>query len=231
MKKFFLSFALFSAFGFSANAQTFSCVLQADSVGYGAPGGPEIIIYSDFTNLTTHPVEIELTRLTNNLAPNWQSYFCLDECFPPSTTIDTVSVPGSGVTELSFHFLVSSTPDSSTATMRLIDLNGGAGDVWYKTFKGVTIDGFVSVVALATPEVTVGPSPAAAGTPLQVMASNLGADARLILTDLNGHFVKAMSVAEGVNELATSDLSAGLYLYVVTSGDRSPASGKISIIN
>lgn len=232
MKKFCLalSFAWFTAS--VAHAQTFSCVLLDDSVAFGPPiNGNELVIDAEFTNLTSQPLLIEIARLSNDLPPNWLTYFCLDQCFPPNYSLVTTSVGPGPPSEFCFHFVVSSVPDSGIATIRLKDVNGGPGDVWYQTYIGVTLDSLTRIVALARPEVSIGPSPALAGTPLQVMARNLGQNAQLILTDVNGEWVKTVEVREGMNEVTTADLSPGLYLYLITSTGRSPASGKISIVN
>jgi Secretion system C-terminal sorting domain len=229
MKNIFSIVALLFTFSGIASAQSMSCVLTEDSTKYGAPGA-EIIIHADVTNLTTHPIMIETVRLTNNLAAGWSSYFCLVDCMPPSIGTDTVELNPSAVTELTFHFLTSITPDSSTANLRLTVLNGGASDVWYKTFKGVTEAGFVSNDPAVTPSVSVFPNPVASGQFLSVTVNHLNESGMLRILDLNGRVIRESVVTNGQNEISTSGLTAGMYLYNLNANGFNPVKGKFTVI-
>jgi len=98
-----------------ARAQTFSFVMQTDTIVCGNPGDV-IYVYANVTNTTATSQSLDMIRVENNIPANWETTICIDVCYQPWVDSAQVSFGANETKIFIFHFYTDiSAPDSGNA--------------------------------------------------------------------------------------------------------------------
>jgi len=98
-----------------ARAQTFSFVMQTDTVVCGNPGDA-IYVYANVTNTTATSQSLDIIRVENNLPVNWETALCMSVCYAPTTDSVRENFIANETKIFILHFYTDiSVPDSGNA--------------------------------------------------------------------------------------------------------------------
>jgi len=86
-----------------ARAQTFSFVMQTDTVACRNPGD-EIFVYANITNTTTSSQSLDMIRVENNIPANWETSICIDVCYAPIVDSALTNFSANETKIFIFHF-------------------------------------------------------------------------------------------------------------------------------
>ena len=229
MKKILATLCLVSLF-LGTKAQTFTFV-PADTIKYDNPGN--VLYCSDsIKNNSSTGYYVDVIRVLNDTAPNWETSFCLDVCYPPSVDSARFYLLPNGVQMFLLDFYSDTIPDTSTVLMKFINVSTPS-NVVYQKFYGITVQGLgVNTVANQT-SVKIFPSPVIAGNTFCFRISdkqNISEDFTLLLYDVFGKKSCILkNLVNGDNYLALN-LSEGLYVYNLLSGQNCLKTGKIAVV-
>ena len=228
MKKFFVSRSLLSLL-FAAKAQTFTFV-PADTIEYGNPG--DVMSCSDsIKNNSSTGYYVDVIRVVNDTAPNWQTSFCLDVCYPPTVDSARFYLLANSAQKFILDFYSDTIADTTTVLMKFKNVSTPS-NVVYQKFYGITLQGLgVNTVSNQT-SVKVFPSPVIAGNTFCFRISdkqNISEDFTLLLYDVFGKKSCVLkNLVNGDNNLSLN-LSEGLYVYNLLDGQNCLKTGKIAV--
>ena len=229
-KKIFYFITAISLFSFVSKGQSFSLQL-IDTIKYDSPGSV-IALKDSLVNNSATGYYVDVFRVVNDTAPNWETSFCLDVCYLPS--VDSARVyllPNAGQVFI-LDFYSDTLPDSSTVYMKFKNV-ADPSNVVYQKFYGVTINGLGINPLYAQKDVSVKmfPSPVTSGGSftMHISDTNNRHDFSMIIYNLIGEKITELKgLKQGDNFLRTS-LQPGLFLYTLSSEGKPLNSGKIMV--
>lgn len=225
MKKFLFAAVLLSCSGI-INAQTFSFV-PLDTIKYDSPGN--VVYCSDsIKNNSASGYYVDVIRVLNDTAPNWQTSFCLDVCYPPSVDSARFYLMPNSVQMFVLDFYSDTIPDTSSVLMKFKNVSNPSNTV-YQKFYAITLLGLgVNSIAAET-SVKIFPSPVTAGGTFCFRIAGNNENYSLLLYDAYGKKSSVLkNLVNGDNYLSLN-LAEGLYVYNLLQGTNCIKTGKISI--
>ena len=213
----------------STHAQTFTFA-NTDTLQYGSPGST-LGCSDSIKNNSASGYYVDVIRMLNDTAPNWQTSFCLDVCYPPSTDSARFYLLPNAAQVFVLDFYSDTIPDTSTVLMKFKNVSNPANTV-YQKFYAITVQGLgVNSLSRET-SVKIFPSPVTAGSSFDFrIAGNEKYNYSLLIYDALGRqTLRIENLINGSNYLSLN-LPAGIYVYNLICGQRRVKSGKIAIKN
>ncbi len=221
--------------GGSVSSQSFQFVIH-DSIVYCAPKalGDTSCEGNSIINKTSNALTIDVVRVqdVNFATSGWESAFCIDVCYPPTTDSVRYTIAPSDTVDFIPHFYYTATPDSQTIYMKIKNVSNPA-DVAYQRFYGVTQIGFGIHEYANLAQIKIYPSPVISGSDFNFTISNLKVHKKefsLVVYNMYGSEVKTLTNLCAGDNMLTLDLTSGLYSYNLVSGNIRINSGNFSII-
>ena len=228
MKKTLTSLCLASLF-LVTQAQTFTFV-PADTIKYDSPGN---VLYSSnsIKNNSSTGYYVDVIRVVNDTAPNWETSFCLDVCYPPSADSARFYLLPNGVQMFVLDFYSDTIPDTSTVLMKFKNVSTPS-NVVYQKFYGITVQGLGVNDGSKETGVKIFPSPVIAENTFCfriLQKQNSSEDFTLLLYDVYGKkSLRLEGLMNGDNYLSLN-LSAGIYVYNLIRSGSCMKTGKIVV--
>ncbi|MBC8182985.1 choice-of-anchor J domain-containing protein [candidate division KSB1 bacterium] len=102
-----------------SNTQKFR-VMVSDTVAWGSVN-EEIALGGKIINKTDNPLEITISRASNDIPENWTSSLCFATCAAPHIDNISETIPARDTVEFSIHFFTSSEPAKGEAVLTIED--------------------------------------------------------------------------------------------------------------
>lgn len=209
-------------------SQTFSFTAY-DTIKYAAPTGAQFGCTGAIINNSSTGYYVDVVRLVNDTAPDWQTGFCLDVCYPP--TVDSASVYLQPNAQQSFliDFFPDTVADSSTVLMKFKNVLNPA-NVIYQKFYGITVQGLGITTPSKDVAVKIFPSPVISGNTFNFKISGTdGKNFSVLIYDVCGkQTLRVENLINGDNYLSLN-LGEGIYVYNLVEGNSRIKSGKIAV--
>ncbi len=210
-------------------AQSFS-VVAADTIAYGNPG--DVIFCSDsIKNNSATGFYVDVIRVINDTAPNWQTSYCLDVCYPPSADSARFYLLPSSYQNILLDFYSDTTPDTSMVLMKFKNVTNPSNTAYLKLW-GITSKGLgVADIPSKNEYVNIYPSPIRSGMPFTLEVGKLyeEKDLSLILYDLTGKKIEEICGLRSGNNNLTINFEPGIFFYSLLSSGKLVANGKIAV--
>lgn len=209
-----LYLVLFSAFVFSAQAQSLSVVEQDTVIEVNSTAVADYGFHIKVKNTSTEDLEVYVRRAYNSPTCAYDSaYFCWDYCYGADVdnSIGYVSIlAGDEKNDFSGHVYSPTTSATCMDSTRYVFYNGkdqsDSLSVWVQISAGPTM-GTVDVQIAAD---KLYPNPAR--NYITVETSKNG---QLVIYNTIGALVKTKALNPGKNAISVAELSNGVYLYSV----------------
>lgn len=231
MKKITLASFVFYCLSLSAPAQTFS-LTSIDTLTVGPVGGVPAC-HANIKNNGTTEFYVDVVRLLNDTAPNWQTSFCIDVCYPPSVDSARFYLTSGFTQGFLLDFFSDSIPDTTSVFMKFKNVSDPT-NVFYQKYTGISDLTFGVEEALKENTlVKIYPSPVISGNTFSFSISDLTATSKeysLCIYDLCGSRVNQMNDLTKGNNRISLDLPQGLYVYILTRDKTSVQTGKIAVL-
>ncbi len=214
-----------------ASAQTFTFT-NIDTIQYG-PMGATLACHGTIVNATSTGFYVDALRVLNDTAPNWNTYMCLDVCYPPQVDSARVYVSANSSQAFILDFITdASLPDSSTALMKFVNPTNPS-NVVYQKYYGVTQLTFgIGESAANSTAVKIFPSPLQPNSTFCFRITDSAPDRdtySLVLYDVVGSKTSRIDgMLKGDNYLSL-DLQEGIYIYNLVYGGHSVKTGKLVV--
>lgn len=213
----------------SSFSQTFSFI-NNDTIKYASTNGSQFGCYDTLINNSSTGFYVNAVRMVNDTAPNWQTGFCLDVCYPPPVDSASVYLLPNGKQLFLLDFFPDTLPDSSTVLMKFTNAVNPS-NVVYQRFYGITQQGLgVNSLSNET-SVKIFPAPVSANSTFcfRIIDKKNGEDFNLMLYDVYG---KKSTVINGLmngDNYLSLNLSEGMYVYSLLKGTTRVKTGKIAV--
>lgn len=230
MKKNILLLLLFFALFFHSPAQTFSLV-NIDTFVVDAVGSVPSC-HATIKNNSSTGFYVDVLRLVNDTAPNWQTAFCIDVCYPPTTDSARFYLPANFTQGFLLEFFSDTLPDTSRVMMKFKNVSDPS-NTFTQHYYGITDLTFGVHESLAnTLAVRIFPSPVLSGNEFTfhiLEKSQISKKYSLQLFDLLGKKIHTVyGLMQGENRMSLN-LEEGLFLYMLQDEKRLLKTGKIVI--
>ena len=179
--------------------------------------GDVLTLSSDLINTsTTEDVIIGIKRISNTLAPGWQSALCAGACYPASTDSITVLISPGDTLNFHFYFLTDTIANSSWAKIgyrNVNDLSNG----FSQNFTGITsLDTVTTGIHTYSSNdlisaLTVFPNPAKNEINLVIGKLSASADYLFEISDISGKKIKDFVMNTKSSRVDVSFLLNGYY--------------------
>lgn len=225
MKKHFAFYFLIVWLVNNSGAQTFS-FSPNDTLRYGNPSN--VLACTDsIKNNSSTGYYVDVIRILNDTAPNWQTSFCLDVCYPPSVDSARFYLLPNAAQSFILDFYSDTVPDTSTVLMKFKNVSNPANTV-YQKFYAITLQGLGVNNLYRETGVTIFPSPVIANSPFDFKIS-AGNDFSLLIYDALGkQALRLENLMNGDNYLSLN-LQPGIYVYNLISNQNLLKTGKIAV--
>ena len=209
-----LYLVLFSAFVFSAQAQSLSVVEQDTVIEVNSTAVADYGFHIKVKNTSTEDLEVYVRRAYNSPTCAYDSaYFCWDYCYGADVdnSIGYVSIlAGDEKNDFSGHVYSPTTSATCMDSTRYVFYNGkdqsDSLSVWVQISAGPTM-GTVDVQIAAD---KLYPNPARNFITVETSKSG-----QLVIYNTIGALVKTKALNTGKNAISVAELSNGVYLYSV----------------
>jgi len=212
-------------------SQTFTFT-PTDTIQYGSTNGTQFSCYGTLINNSSTGYYVNVLRVVNDTAPNWETGFCLDVCYPPPG-IDSASVyllPNAQQLVL-IDFFPDTVADTSTVLMKFANAINPSNIV-YQKFYGITVQGLgVNTIAKEV-GVKIFPSPVTANSTFCFRISekqNISEDFTLLLYDVYGKKSTMINGLMNADNYLSLNLPEGMYVYNLLKGTTRVKTGKIAV--
>ncbi len=209
-----LYLVLFSAFVFSAQAQSLTVVEQDTVIEVNSTAVADYGFHIKVKNTSTEDLEVYVRRAYNSPTCAYDSaYFCWDYCYGADVdnSIGYVSIlAGDEKNDFSGHVYSPTTSATCMDSTRYVFYNGkdqsDSLSVWVQISAGPTM-GTVDVQIAAD---KIYPNPARNFITVETSKSG-----QLVIYNTIGALVKTKALNPGKNAISVAELSNGVYLYSV----------------
>ncbi len=220
---------------------SFEFILASADTLYGAPGktlyGSGLLI-----NNSTSDVLIDVRRLQNNMAPDWESSMCLDACLSPDVDTTTLFLAPGDTQLYTMYFFSGDNIDTSSIRMGFRNQNDNQ-NFFVQWFHGITdssyIDttgnppdtttGMIAENSIAHQDIRVYPNPFTTTTTIYVPEALMTAPIELTVYDLNGKLLRHQIMNHTIHMLDREGLSKGMYIYRVKRQEEMIGQGKMIV--
>ena len=215
----------------AVSSQTFA-FSATDTIQYGAPGS-QLACVDSFVNNTSTGFYIDAVRVMNDTAPNWNTSFCLDVCYPPSVDSAQFYILPNSKQSFILDFYSDTIPDTTIVLMKFKNVLTPA-NVVYQKFYGITLAGLGTnnLSASQNIKVKIYPSPVIAGNTFCFNISdkqNTNDDFTLLVYDVCGNkTMRIDNLMNGDNYLSLN-LPEGIFIYKLLEKNCFVKTGKIVV--
>ena len=229
MKSFVIVICFLPVVAFS---QTFS-FSGTDTMQYGAPGN-QLACVDSIANNSSTGFYVDVIRVLNDTAPNWQTSFCLDVCYPPMTDSARFYLMPNAKQSFILDFYSSAIPDTSTVLMKFKNVLTPS-NVIYQKFYGITLAGAGTntISSLQKIKVKIYPSPVIAGSTFCFNISdkqNQADDFILLVHSIYGSITTRIDRLMPGDNFLSLNLAEGMYVYTLLLNNVSVGMGKIAVV-
>jgi len=212
-----------------SHSQTFS-LTNIDTIKYAGPGSP-LYCKDSLINNSSTGYYVDVVRVQNDTAPNWQTYFCLDVCYLPSVDSARVYLLPDSSQVFILDFLSDSLPDSSTVLMKFVNTINPS-NVVYQRFYGISVAGMSVNSVSKEAGVEIFPSPVATNSTFCFRIAdkkNKSENYSLVLYDVCGKSATHIENLMNGDNYLSLNLNEGIYFYALVKGKESIKTGKIAV--
>lgn len=209
-------------------SQTFS-ILANDTIKYAPPTGIQFGCYDSIVNHSSIGFFVNVVRIQNDTAPNWQTGMCLDVCYPPFTDSASVYLFPYSSQVFILDFFPDTIPDSSSALIKFVNASNPS-NVIYQRYYGITKIGAGIEKYPQKVNVNIFPSPVTSGVVFCFRIFGMTESYfSVIIYDLMGkNIMRVNNLVHGDNYFSVN-FPEGIYIYTVLRGNEIVKTGKLSV--
>lgn len=224
-------FFLFFTAG-SITAQTFTFVV-ADTITFGSPGSV-IFCKDSIKNNSSAGYYVDVVRVVNDTAPNWETAFCLDQCYPSSTDSARFYLPADSSQSFILDFFTDTIPDTSRVMMKFKNVSNPS-NTFYQWFYGITIPGLGinNNAGSKNVKVQLSPSPVIAGSAFRFSITDMQNESNdyiLIIHGIYGNAAARIDHLKPGNNFLSLNFSEGMYIYTLLLNNAPVNTGKFLMV-
>lgn len=194
---------------------SFEFSMMSDTITYGEAGST-LYVYGNLENNSDTGVEIEISRLQENIPSDWASSMCVDVCYSSNVDYTTIFLEAGNSKPYTMYFYTSENPGEGNTRMGFRNVNNLQNKFIQQMYASTVATSTDEISALEN-SISIFPNPAEANVTFSI-SENLLANNRnleLQIFDVNGRKVKAEFIQALQTVLDLSGLKSGMYFYVL----------------